>query len=454
MLVITELLSPSEKNAEELIHTFSNILNYEPENSLFFDIETTGLSAANSMVFLIGAIYFDGKDWQLKQLMAQNAEDERCILEEFFDLAHNYHTLIHFNGTTFDLPYVKERACHHRLSHSLNEMNSLDLYQKFRPLKKLLNLPRMNQQTLEQFLEWPRQDQLTGKHMISLFKKYAASGEKLIADLLLLHNHDDLVGMTQLLRFAAYQMLFEGKVAQVQGKFISHSMRRENSSQRMADPQNEGQVQCFPDQPLLQVHDSLANPSRNVFCIQFFLDYPLPVPLFFNWDEKSITPDLEELTETYSNTPIAPFLEILAKNPENKSVHPTATFKTSDLQTNYRLSIIGNQGILEVSCFQGELKYFFPDYRNYFYLPVEDQAIHKSVGSYVDPAYRENAKPVNCYVKKQGCFLPQPTAAIEPVFRPCYNSKEIYFEWSEDFYGNQTQILMYLHSVLQMIFKL
>lgn len=448
MLVITELLSPSEKNAEELIHTFSNILNYEPENSLFFDIETTGLSAANSMVFLIGAIYFDRQNWQLKQLLAQNAEDERCILEEFFDLARNYHTLIHFNGTTFDLPYIKERACHHGLSHSLNEMNSLDLYQKFRPLKKLLNLPRMNQQTLEQFLEWPRQDQLTGKHMISLFKKYAASGEKLIADLLLLHNHDDLVGMTQLLRFAAYQMLFGGKVSQVQGKFVSHPMRRENSSQRMADPQNKGQVQCFPDQTLLQVHDSLVNPNRNVFCIQFFLDYPLPVPLFFNWNENFITPAPEELAETYANTPIAPFLEILAENLENKSVHPTATFKTSDLQTDYRLSIIGNQGILEVSCFQGELKYFFPDYRNYFYLPAEDQAIHKSVGSYVDPAYRENAKPVNCYIKKQGYFLPQPTAIFKPVFKTCHNSEKFYFEYTEEFCEKPESLLTYLKTLL------
>ena len=39
-----------------------------------------------------------------------------------------------------------------------------------------------------------------------------------------------------------------------------------------------------------------------------------------------------------------------------------------------------------------ELKFFFDNYRDYYYLPAEDMAVHKSVASYVDKNYREPAK--------------------------------------------------------------
>ena len=61
---------------------------------------------------------------------------------------------------------------------------------------------------------------------------------------------------------------------------------------------------------------------------------------------------------------------------------------------------------MRVPVLQGSLKYFYPDYRNYYYLPEEDRAIHKSVGCYVDSRFREKAKPDTCYVRKEGLFLP------------------------------------------------
>lgn len=53
------------------------------------------------------------------------------------------------------------------------------------------------------------------------------------------------------------------------------------------------------------------------------------------------------------------------------------------------------------------LKYFYPDYQNYYYLPEEDMAIHKSIADSVDPSYRKKATKNTCYTKKAGIFLPQ-----------------------------------------------
>ncbi|MBR2531105.1 MAG: ribonuclease H-like domain-containing protein [Lachnospiraceae bacterium] len=85
----------------------------------------------------------------------------------------------------------------------------------------------------------------------------------------------------------------------------------------------------------------------------------------------------------------------------------------------YTLSI-GEEDPLElnlaVPVYDGELKYFFVDYKNYYYLPAEDYAIHKSVGSYVDRAARRQATARTCYQKKRGRFVPQPAPVFTPLF--------------------------------------
>lgn len=370
MLKITETLSDFE--------TYSTVLGYDPKDSLFFDIETTGLSPASSIVFLIGTVHYVNGSWQMTQFLAQSPEDEPELLCAFFQLAAGFRTLIHFNGTTFDIPYLKERGCPlSDLYQNFCQMDSLDLYQCFRPLKKLLNLPRMNQQTLEQFLGWPRQDQLTGKHMISLFKKYTASGESLLSDLLLLHNHDDLLGMLQLLKLAAYKKLPEGNIRLIETSF----------------------------------YDTIGdNNNRNdTIRIHFQLEQPLPSHL---------------------------------------SVSKPVDCESAAI---YQLNIQKDMGCLTVPCFCGELKYFFPDYRNYYYLPAEDQAIHKSIGAFVDAQHRKNARPDTCYTRKSSVFLPQPKPVIEPVFQPIYHSKDLYFEYTETVFRDSEKLLCYVISILQYI---
>lgn len=95
-----------------------------------------------------------------------------------------------------------------------------------------------------------------------------------------------------------------------------------------------------------------------------------------------------------------------------------------------------NQAKLKVKIYQGELKYFYSNYKDYYYLPEEDMAIHKSVAFYVDKNYRTRAKAATCYSKKTGCFLPQYEELFEPYFKLEYHDKVLYFEMTEDFTGS------------------
>ena len=200
---------------------------FDPGKSLFFDIETSGLSAASSHVFLIGTICRTEHGWQLTQYLAERTSEEPELLAAFLADAAPFSTLIHFNGTTFDLPYInaRARACHLPILYddASDCIFSIDLYQKLRRLKKLSGYAHMKQKDLEAFAGWQREDTLTGRHLIAMFHAYEKTSDPELRRLMLLHTRDDLVGMTRLLPLAAYLMLAEGRFAAVSSTAASAS---------------------------------------------------------------------------------------------------------------------------------------------------------------------------------------------------------------------------------------
>ncbi len=85
-----------------------------------------------------------------------------------------------------------------------------------------------------------------------------------------------------------------------------------------------------------------------------------------------------------------------------------------NLASPIRLRGCGRQLILTIDLYEGTLKHFYPNYKDYYYLIYEDTAVHKSVGEYVDRSARVKATAKTCYSKQCGCFVPQ----FEPVFEP------------------------------------
>lgn len=99
---------------------------------------------------------------------------------------------------------------------------------------------------------------------------------------------------------------------------------------------------------------------------------------------------------------------------------------------------------LKVNMYTGELKYYYSNYKDYYYLPTEDTAIHKSVAFYVDKNFRTQAKAANCYSKKTGRFLPQYTEVIEPYFKIEYHDKVTYFELTDELTENDDALKEYI----------
>lgn len=391
----------------ELCKKIDVILHYPinkvtSKKALYFDIETTGFHAASTFLYLIGCAYQEGTDFYLKQWFSEGVDDEILVLKSFLAFATNFETLLHFNGTTFDLPYLSKKCEHYQLDNTLSDLEQIDFYKRITPYKKAFGLSSCRQKSIEEFLHIHRDDVYDGGELIQVYANYigakkieqlkmmaqsnsesnspsdssdqsgphssltpsgSSKSEELLS-LLLLHNADDIGGLVKLTDIMYYIDIFSKPLA------IS-------------------KVEQFPD--------------KVVFHLDTLYDYPTPLRL--------------------SNGDIT-------------------------------LNISSECSILEVAVYEGELKHFYPDVKNYYYLPLEDTAIHKSVAEFVDKEFRQKATKENCYTKKTGCFLPcQKTNAELPLFQFQCKDKLAFIELTEEFLQDKDAISNYTSSILTYLFS-
>ena len=179
-----------------------------PQDILFFDIETTGFSARSACVYLIGCAYLTTNGWETRQFFAETPDDEADVLQQFFSFAASFPVMVHFNGTTFDVPFLQTRAKKFGLSFVPASVQH-DIYKKISPYKNLLHLPGCRQKQLEEFIDIHREDHFNGGELIELYHSYAIQPTKELLDILLLHNREDLEGMITLYRVMAIPLFFE-----------------------------------------------------------------------------------------------------------------------------------------------------------------------------------------------------------------------------------------------------
>lgn len=328
---------------------------YPKEELLFFDIETTGFSPKTSALYLIGALYYKDNAWQLIQWFADDTTSEPKMLTAFFTFLQSFSYLIHFNGTTFDLPFLTKKCIAHHLVkdlYSLEHCTSIDLYQMISPQKKRLQIENLKQKTLEQFLNIAREDTYSGKELITFYQNYRkALLQKDLEDaeelehFLLLHNHDDVLGMLQFSSLLYLIDLLTGAFT-----FEAFSMEQQES----------------------------------IFIFRGTL--PFSMPRAYCWKGDTIFLSLED-----------------------------------------------NSLTCIVSAYDTELKYFYDNPKEYYYLPAEDMAVHKSVATYVDKEFRQKATKITCYTRQSGLFLPVFSKDFPTLFQETYDTKEFFLLCDTEF---------------------
>lgn len=367
-------------------------LGHPLEQCIFFDIETTGLSPRASSLYLIGSLVYNPKNsrWEMTQWFANTYRDEAAMILQFLETLEQYTYLYHFNGKTFDIPYILQKCGKYHIE--LSEHNrsilqdtsgeySIDLLTNIRPLKKKLGIPKAGQTDLERWLGCVREDTYSGGDLIPVYSQYMQDrllhpehAEEL-EHFLLLHNHDDMEGMLTVCRMLHYRHLFE------------------------VTPALEQQLQVTE----IKIHSS---------------DEKAPSHIDIYFRHHAGLPKSVSVSTSY---------------PVTKDADCTWTFPEK-----CHLELDADTGCLHVQMVSAELKYFLPNPKDYYYLPSEDQAVHKSIASFVEPSHRKKATSATCYIRKQGIFLPSLHSHKEatetnilqevPVFAQTYRDKRCFYE--------------------------
>jgi uncharacterized protein YprB with RNaseH-like and TPR domain len=85
------------------------IPNASPTSTLLIDIETTGFSSAYQIIYLIGVIFIQEEHLVFKQWFVEKEADEYEMLYEVAKFSTPFDHVIHYNGTNFDMPFIKAR---------------------------------------------------------------------------------------------------------------------------------------------------------------------------------------------------------------------------------------------------------------------------------------------------------------------------------------------------------
>ena len=190
------------------------------ENTMFFDIETTGFSQVKAIVYMIGCARRIKNRIVIDQYFAESVDDEAAVIEAFAGSLSGCSTIISFNGVGFDIPFLKNKYKKYKQEDPFCNVQILDIFKELSPIKPLLCLENYKQKSIEAFLGIDREDKYSGGELINVYYEYLAQKDDEKLSLLLTHNYEDVLGMTKLLSILSYKECIHG-IADITGAYIA-----------------------------------------------------------------------------------------------------------------------------------------------------------------------------------------------------------------------------------------
>lgn len=370
---LSDMISPCGSNWD-----FYPYNEYSPNEICFFDIETTGLSADTANIYLIGAGYYEDESFDVIQWFADDYNSEKDMLINFMEFLNSYKVIMHYNGSSFDIPFIQKKCRYHSVScEPLAGLKSVDLYTSLRKYAALLNLPNKKLKSFEKYVGFCRNDTSNGGELINVYAEYMQNTfimqnatcpikeNEMLLKMMLLHNCEDITGLSQV---ASLLFLKDLNKLSVTVKDVSYS----------------------DEDSYLKV------------------EYVCRLPGNYNFS---------------SNIPIA------------------------DTDKVINFSFVDDRMILTIPVFMTTLNYYFTDYKDYYYMTEEHTVMHKSIAIYADSSVRRKAKKSECFVSKEGLFLPVIKSGCfssdRHIFRKNYTSKDYFIEYDEKMLSDTEWLITY-----------
>ena len=208
--------------------------SFRPEDVLFLDTETTGLSGGvGTIAFEVGLGYLTDAGFAVEQFLMRDYPQEPDVLKRLETRMKRFSVLCTFNGRTFDAPLLKSRFLMNRLPDGCFPDVHADVLYPARRLWKL-RLKQCNLATLEAaLLGVNREDDLPGALVPQTYFQYLKDGDFAPLERVLEHNRQDIVSLAQLFFMLCQLTAKPEEIREAQDLFsLAKAMEKRGDRQR------------------------------------------------------------------------------------------------------------------------------------------------------------------------------------------------------------------------------
>jgi uncharacterized protein YprB with RNaseH-like and TPR domain len=189
----------------ESLPNLEGITEVAPENYLFIDTETTGLSGGTgTYVFLAGAAKYEKGSLNFAQFFLQDPAKESAQLSALETFVSSAKIIVSYNGKSFDLPRIRTRYRFHGWPDPFENIYHIDLLHHARRIWKN-NLPSCTLGDLEQRIIGLQRSNLDipGWKVSEHFYEYLNTLNPAPLENVFYHNEVDVISLAALLETIA-----------------------------------------------------------------------------------------------------------------------------------------------------------------------------------------------------------------------------------------------------------
>jgi len=168
----------------------------DPAATVYLDIETAGLASA-APVFLVGLLRREGGAFRIRQYFARDYGEEGPLLRALAADLAGFRGIVTFNGKSFDVPYMRDRATLAHVDLAAPPEHLDLLHEARRHLRS--TLPDCRLQTIEAALCGRRRaGDIPGAEIAPAYHGFVRTGDPSLMRLVFRHNALDLIALAEI----------------------------------------------------------------------------------------------------------------------------------------------------------------------------------------------------------------------------------------------------------------